>query len=572
MVSGTTQSNPMNYKLELKTTEAATGFFACEPDPDLDIDEALSYLREQPFDTFMYRYTLELISRLPEKELQVLENKHGNRNSTLNALILETAIIKANPLSLSQDTKAEIKDLAAASPMITLRAIAQPDYLHHRQWNELFRANLAEHRGLPSPHTAPQPFPYEAEEVADPGGVYISQILSRDSDEPSASEQRPSPGETAQLALEKLRSIDILEGSEMRHESSLSPFGLLHKWRLDLRVECSRHNYRLSGLQTSYGKGLTLDSARASYTMEIVERCSSFANIHKDHVSGCVQEHILVQGSHSSLKKETVPSIDPNILGSDVPYNDEPLHWIQGQQQTEEGFKTVLVPLQSIFLFCNLDEIDLYAGHGSTGLASGNTMEEARLSALMELVERDGEATHPFHNSTCFNIQAKDAKVAALLDDYRSRGIQFQFQDISPPYGIPCCKCYVTDMDGHIAKGAAAGLNGRRAVVSALTETPYPYPYGPPSGPGMEQLPLLYFEDLPDFSSGSLTKDLAVTEKLLMANGLFPIYVDLTRKDLGIPVVRALLPGVALTADLDEHARVHPRLFGNYLSLYDSED
>jgi hypothetical protein len=33
-------------------------------------------------------------------------------------------------------------------------------------------------------------------------------------------------------------------------------------------------------------------------------------------------------------------------------------------------------------------------------------------------------------------------------------------------------------------------------------------------------------------------------------------------------VVRALLPGFALSADLEEAWRVHPRLFGNYLKLY----
>ena len=167
-------------------------------------------------------------------------------------------------------------------------------------------------------------------------------------------------------------------------------------------------------------------------------------------------------------------------------------------------------------------------------------------------------------------METRDARVAALLEDYDGRGIRYQFQDISPPYGIPCCKCYVTDMDGRIAKGTAASLNGGRAILSALTETPYPYPYGPPSGPGLLQLPRLLFEQLPDYSSGNVERDLALVESLLLANGIAPIYVDLTRRDLQIPVVRALLPGFALSADLDSHAPVHPRLFGNYLKIFGS--
>jgi ribosomal protein S12 methylthiotransferase accessory factor YcaO len=231
----------------------------------------------------------------------------------------------------------------------------------------------------------------------------------------------------------------------------------------------------------------------------------------------------------------------------------------------------VWVPVQSVFLFSNLDEIDLYAGGGSTGLASGNTRAEARLSGLMELIERDGEATHPFHHSLCFHVTAQDPGIQALLDDYSGRGIGFQFQDISPPYGVPCCKCFVTDAGGGIVKGTAADLSGRRAVMSALTETPYPYPYGPPSAPGMNGLPVLCFEDLPDYASGVAATDLDLVERLLLANGMAPVYVDITRRDLELPVVRALLPGCALTADLDPAARIHPRLFANYLALFDEK-
>jgi ribosomal protein S12 methylthiotransferase accessory factor len=85
---------------------------------------------------------------------------------------------------------------------------------------------------------------------------------------------------------------------------------------------------------------------------------------------------------------------------------------------------------------------------------------------------------------------------------------------------------------------------------------------------GDVQLPQLCFEDLPDYSSRDAEMDLSLVEALLAANGAEPVYVDLTREDLGLPVVRALLPGFALTADLEGAWRVHPRLFGNYLKIY----
>jgi len=559
----------ISYAMTLMATEASTGFFACRPNPEPDLEGVLAYLNRHPLDTFMYRYALELLGRLPLEDLQALRDRAEGRDPACKALFLDTAL-RHTPLSPTgiQDDLPDLAQLAKTSPLITLRALAQSDRQIHQNWNRLLAANLNSHQLLPEPDQAPRPFPYRAEEVADPGGVYITQILSQWPGGPDPSSPRPSAEETAAGALEKLGALNLLEGTEMRHQASLSPYGLLHKWRLGLSVDCGCHHYTLAGLQTAYGRGLTLADARASYAMEIVERCSSFANLGDNRVLGTLQEHRIYYGTRSTLLKGAPMPIDPNAYGVDVPYNDEPLHWIEGVRRTRTGEQPVLVPVQSVFLFTNLDEVDLYAGHGSTGLASGNTMAEARLSALMELVERDGEATHPFHHALCFQVGARDSEVAALFEDYRGRGIQFQFQDISPPYGIPCCKCFVTDMDGRIAKGTAASLNGRRAVLSALTETPYPYPYGPPSGPGLLQLPQLFFEDLPDYSFRNAQEDLALVETLLAANGLEPVYVDLTRKDIQLPVVRALLPGFALTADLDGACRVHPRLFGNYLKVF----
>jgi ribosomal protein S12 methylthiotransferase accessory factor YcaO len=56
-------------------------------------------------------------------------------------------------------------------------------------------------------------------------------------------------------------------------------------------------------------------------------------------------------------------------------------------------------------------------------------------------------------------------------------------------------------------------------------------------------------------------------ETLLLANGFRLIYADLTRSDIGLPVVRAIVPGMEILADFDRHSRVHPRLYANYLKL-----
>jgi ribosomal protein S12 methylthiotransferase accessory factor YcaO len=75
-------------------------------------------------------------------------------------------------------------------------------------------------------------------------------------------------------------------------------------------------------------------------------------------------------------------------------------------------------------------------------------------------------------------------------------------------------------------------------------------------------------ENLPDYSLGSVYSDLKLLETLLASNGYFPVYIDLTRKDLSIPVIRVLVPGMELMADFDSFSRVSPRLFNKYLNMF----
>lgn len=130
--------------------------------------------------------------------------------------------------------------------------------------------------------------------------------------------------------------------------------------------------------------------------------------------------------------------------------------------------------------------------------------------------------------------------------------------------GIPCYKCLVIAADGSVVKGTGAHLDAKRAVLSALTETPYPFPHGSPSRPGPEGLAHQWIEELPDYTTGGAGTDLALLEALLTANGHTPVYVDLTRADVGLPVVRALVPGFEMAADLDRFSRISPRLWAAY--------
>jgi ribosomal protein S12 methylthiotransferase accessory factor len=89
---------------------------------------------------------------------------------------------------------------------------------------------------------------------------------------------------------------------------------------------------------------------------------------------------------------------------------------MEGKRLTAGGIEPIWVPVQCVFLFCNLDERSLFSGLGSTGPASGNTGAEARLSALSELIERDSEAVNPYHPSRCLRIYSKDSQMNARIN------------------------------------------------------------------------------------------------------------------------------------------------------------
>jgi YcaO-like protein with predicted kinase domain len=553
------------YELRLQSTAAGTGYFACLPVAPTPWEDALAYLRQKPLDSFMHKYALDQVSAFDPPKIRALLAQADGCDPVLEALLHEAILLRPD----LTDCRSALDPgrtcvLAAHTPQIFLSWQQHPNRDLHRQWIRIFADNILNHQPLPDPAQISLESCYDGALLPPAQGVHVKSLRGpapRD----HAAPPPPAPAETAAAALARLEDLGLLADIEMRHVASLSPIALLRKWHLKTRVRSGQLSFSFSGVQTSYGRGLSLEAARASYAMEIVERCSAFGSFESGRVAGCTTAHALVRSRWSDLRADDADALDPNRLGLETPYRNTPLYWLRGL--TRSG-RPLWVPAQSVFLFCNLDETQLFSGLGSTGLASGNTPAEARLSALLEVIERDCEATLPFSPQRCFRLESGDDRLAALLADYRDRGIHPVFQDLTSELGVPCFKCFVVSSEGQIIKGTGAHLDGKRAVISALTETPYPYPYGPPSRPPAAAYPARRLEALPDYGTGHAAGDLALLEALLAANGFEPVYIDLTRRDIGFPVVKALVPGLELITDFDGFSRVSPRLYRNYLRAW----
>lgn len=566
----------MLYELKLMDTVAGVGCFAALPGPNLSLHQVLDHLRAAPLDDFMHQFALELLGKLRTRKVEQYIDQvreHPAQDPMLAALLYEACLSHFRLLGLRERLEnvpgLEPETLSQHTPSVILRSHRLADQFLHRQWSKRFAANRMDHTPLPAPWDVDTPLPCAVAELRDAGeSVPASAIRERlAASLPPARERKPAL-ETALHALERLTKAGAFATPEMRHKACLSPFARLRHWNFKLSVKNGRNDYSFSGMQTSYGRGLTEDAARASYAMEVAERFSSYVSVGRKGIAGITGPSELFHGDQDAALAHG-RALDPRDLRTEVPYAGQELWWMEGECATEQGHAPTRIPLQLVSLFCNLDEPALFGALGSTGLASGNTMHEARAAALCEVVERDADAVQPLDMRRCFRIATEDPELRQHLDALEENGIHVWFQDVTTELGVPCYRSLVIGTRGDVNQGMGCGLDGRRALVSALTETPYPFP-GPASAPAPEGLPVRDLEELPDWSTGSAEGDLLVLERTLLANGHTPHYADLTRKDLEIPVCRAVVPGLEIVGDFDRFTRMSPRLFRNYLRLFDT--
>lgn len=544
--------SPLNYIYSLRNTDGATGFAACVPDPAPGLHETLQILAGRPLDTFLHRHALELLLKESPKQWRDLAfSCLRERKAHIAALLLELARLRPEAgvhMAASAGALAEAaRPFENNTPEILL---IRPEV--NKSLRQSWHDNIHQHKLLPDTGEETEELRREKERLARTQGLLKRQQESFSESQIPAD---PLPGDPASFLAEIYKTLEkcgAKPGQEMRHEASLSPIALLRSWQLQAGVACGRNVHTLRGQATAYGRGLKLVQARISCNMEILERLCAHVQADDAGAFGSIDGKQLRYSSWKTLAGCGQASVEPMSLGAPEAANSFPLHWITGE---DSSGKELLVPAQAAYLFCNLDEVSLFEHTGSTGLACGATMEGARLHALTEVLERYAHATTPFRKETCFELSSRNPVIQGLLDDYSWRGIRVQFQDITTEFGLPSYRCFVQGKNGGIAQSTGANLNGAKAALAALTETPWPYawanPAPAPSGRGLEDLPKRALEDLPGYGFNNAKADLALLEKVLYAADFNPIYVNLGKADIPFPACRVLVPGLTIDTELD---------------------
>lgn len=325
-------------------------------------------------------------------------------------------------------------------------------------------------------------------------------------------------------------------------------------------------------LSVSQGKGLDKDAAAASALMESIELW------HAERLTLPMRFE-----SHQSLVREgerVVTAIDDLPRPFDPPPpRDRPLLWVRGQDLFSGA--PIWIPEESIGanMVLSQGQRPIFL-RGGNGLASGNRPLEAAVHALLEAIERDA-VTLWYLDDDAGRTKATqldlttvdDAACRACLERLRGAEVHCAAWDATSDLGIPAYVCTIFDQPGLHAVGAFSGygahLSPSIALLRAITEAvqsrltqisggrddmlPASYPRGRDEAllaaiqeEAFHPPPRLDFKQRKSLSTDSFEGDLTVILERLSAAFLHEaVAVDLSRPDIGVPVVKVVVPGLA---------------------------
>ena len=548
------------------------------PNKKMTVEEIIEYLRSRPNDKFMYKYLISRLETFDKDELdELIEKAKKAYDFSLLACLYETCISYNKFYNLRKKfDDIDIYLLAKHTPLIYIKWSLDKNLESRLFWMDMFSRNKYHHMDLSPFKSTKFPVPFDSSSLKEDRISHVKDIYSRSNDrsfDTGTSIRIVEPKETIDRILDNPLIRNLLLEDEKKVEWSVSPYAFIRMWKVNIEASVGRNNWILKGALREYGKGLTEDEARASVLMEIIERYSAFANFYNDQSTGYKKEYSLVKARYNELTGKGYNVLDLNRMNLEVPYEDQELYWITAEEVVRGGCRKIYIPAQFAFLISsgNFDEIELYTqGTTSNGLASGNTMEEAKLCALLEYIERDSEKVMLFSPDRHFLLEAEDPIINKTLNMWKKKGVNIQFLDLTSEIGVPCYKAFFIHTKGGFSRGWGAHLDGKIAINRALCELTSPYflsgDYS--TKPLTEEVQrTIKYEELPNYSTGNVNNDLLILEKLLIMNGLNPIYVNLTKKDLDIPAVRAIIPGMEMLPDLDKYSNFIKRQFRDYLKI-----
>ena len=260
------------------------------------------------------------------------------------------------------------------------------------------------------------------------------------------------------------------------------------------------------------------------------------------------------------------------------PFDQErEIEWTPVWSLTLQEFK-YLPTAYCYYGYPSLSKIDCWAD--SNGCAAGNTLEEAILHGFMELVERDAVALWWYNRLQKPGVDLdsfNEPYFQSLKDYYQTIHRDFYVLDITNDLNIPTFAAIsrrtdrevediVFDFGAHFDPKTAIyrALNGMNKILHAVlaanpdgstryapsidqiaknwwqTATLANQPYLVPN----ESLPSKAYSNYPQLWSDDLLEDVMTCQRIVEQNGMELLILDQTRLDVGLKVVKIIVPGL----------------------------
>ena len=323
------------------------------------------------------------------------------------------------------------------------------------------------------------------------------------------------------------------------------------------------------GISIYGGKGITQDHAKASAMMEGFERYSAEKQeTDKTHIASLDK----INGNYINPQTLNLPKDFSNDL-----LNSMNLEWSMSKDLISG--ENYYIPSNAIYHpYVPQNNVQgLFKGN-TNGLASGNNLEEAILHGIFEVIERDAwsifELTHK--NSAQIDLNSINSEIITqILSKYQENGINIKLMDLTADVNVPTIAASADDTvlkdAGLLSLGIGTHLDPEIAILRALTEVAQSRAtqiqgaredtvradFARKAGyERMKRINSYYFEDeddkisfsdIKDKSTNSINQDIEIVKDELKENGLDKVlYTNLTRPELGVSVVRVVIPTMEL--------------------------
>ena len=319
-------------------------------------------------------------------------------------------------------------------------------------------------------------------------------------------------------------------------------------------------------LQVSNGKGLTIEAAKVSAMMEGIELYHAESNkgleIHKRSIEQC--------------KNDPAYYMPNNIMGINGNTN-----WLPATNYDREGSQDIFISEMNVLMF------NSYIMNTSNGLASGNCYEEAVIHGIYELIERDAIVQSRRSTKSIFmNLKTvKDSDARKYIERIIETGSEIYCKRLMHSSGLYIFEVFLINMsmpnqltaitkgygchqDINVAllRGVTEAIQSRTTAIHATREDVVKLKNIYRSHPTLDDSLMNTLEKMNQIKKNSFdTIENSVKEQqnireimeslLEVINKKMgrPCYVvNLYREEIGVPVVKCIIPEISGIDNLEE--------------------